>query len=97
MKCLSTRTTSDGFKRRRYEMPSGQRVTTLEVPITVWAAINRQGRGSDRAAAWSRARARDNLRLRALDHMNLGWKAEASAHDLGVPVRTIYRWRKGAA
>lgn len=96
MKCLSTRTTSDGFKRRRYESPTGQRFTTLEVPITVWAGINRQGRGSDRAAAWSRARSRDDLRTRAFAHMKEGWKAEASAHDLGVPVRTIYRWRKSA-
>jgi hypothetical protein len=93
MRCLETRKTPQGYTRRRYERGDGVRFTTIEVPLIVWRGINRQGDG-DRATQWARARERDAVRLLALQHLNEGWKAIASAHELGVPVRTIQRWRK---
>jgi hypothetical protein len=96
VKCLETRRTPEGFKRRRYERTDGVRITTVEVPIELWSTFNRQGRGN-RLAGWTRARERDALRLRALEQQRLGWKAIASAHELGVPVRTVQRWRSEAA
>lgn len=96
MKCLETRRTPEGFKRRRYVTPEGVRFSTIEVPLPVWNAINKQGHAHDRAKQWARARARDALRMRAIEHLRQGWKAIASAHELGVPVRTVERWRKNA-
>ena len=96
-RCLETRATPDGFRRRRYQRDDGVRFTTIEVPLQVWTHLNKMGRGSNRAAQWERARAREAVRKQALQHLAAGWKAIASAHELGVPVRTVQRWRKAAA
>lgn len=96
-RCLETRATPDGFRRRRYQRDDGVRFTTIEVPLQVWNCLNKQGRGAYRRGQWERARARDAVRLQALKHMAEGWKAIASAHELGVPLRTVQRWRKAAA
>ena len=96
-KCLETRATPDGFRRRRYQRADGVRFTTIEVPLQVWTYLTKQGRGANRRGQWERARARDAVKLQALKHMEEGWKAIASAHDLDVPLRTVQRWRKAAA
>lgn len=75
-------------------MGDGVRTTTIEVPIEVWRAINRQGRGSDRAAANSRAKARKLLQVRAIELVRGGWKVSAAAHHLNVPDRTVFRWTR---
>ena len=93
MKILETRTTADGFKRRRYETPAG-RITTIEVPIAVWNGINKQGRARDRAAQWTNARARDAARMEALRLHRQGWRTIAVASAIGTPVRTVQRWLK---
>jgi hypothetical protein len=36
MRCLETRPTGDGFRRRRYEADDGTRHTTIEVPMQLW-------------------------------------------------------------
>lgn len=93
MRCLETRLTAEGFKRRRYRHPDGRTVRTIEVPIEVWNAINKQGTASNRAAAWKRARERDALRVKAQELMRAGWKPLAVSSELGVPARTLQRWR----
>lgn len=94
MKCLETRKTPEGFKRRRYQRDDGLRVTTIEVPLSVWNSINRQGRGADRAAQWNRARNREAIRARAVALVREGWKTIAVASELGLAVRSINRWIK---
>lgn len=91
MRCLETRRTPEGFKRRRYEQ-DGVRFTTIEVPMQVWTAINRAGRGNDRAAANARARARAQMRARCVLLRQQGWKPEAISSETGVPTRTVQRW-----
>lgn len=93
MRCLSTRRTSDGLRRRRYEQPDGTRFSTVEVPATVWNALNQQGRFSDRMAQFQRVVQRNSLRGRALVLLHSGWKPLAVAHDISVPVRTVQRWK----
>lgn len=41
-KCLETRVTSEGFVRRRYQMVDGTRLTTYEVPSSVYTALGRK-------------------------------------------------------
>lgn len=94
MKCLETRRTADGFKRRRYE-DNGVRFTTIEVPVTVWNAINKQGRAKDRAAQAGRALARTQLRARVLGYRDAGWAAGKAAYVACVPLRTVQRWFSG--
>lgn len=96
MKVLETRTTPEGYIRRRRRNDKGVTYYTIEVPEKVWNHINRMGRDNDRAAQFARVVNRAALKLRALAHMHEGWKPLASAHELGVPVRTIQRWRKDA-
>lgn len=96
MRCLEVRETSDGFRRRRYVTDAGVRVSTIEVPLEVWHSINKQGRASDRATEWRRARARDEVKAKALELIRSHWKVVAVAHELKVPVRTIQRWRAAA-
>lgn len=94
MKCLETRRTADGFKRRRYE-DNGVRFTTIEVPVTVWNAINKQGRAKDRAAQSARALARSVLRYKVLAYK---WNKQSpgkAAKETGVPLRTVQRWFSG--
>lgn len=97
MKILATRTTREGYKRRRYESAGGLRWTTIEVPIEVWNGINRQGRGNDRASAWQRARERDSLRLQAVRLRKAG-REMSEVHKVisNVSRRTINRWCKAA-
>jgi hypothetical protein len=93
-RCLETRTTKDGFKRRKYQAVNGVITRTIEVPIEVWNHINRMGRASDRAAQWRRTRERDALRMKACELMQAGWKPLAVSSELGVPVRTLQRWKE---
>ena len=69
-------------------------LVTVEVPLAVWQGLNKQGNGSDRLAAWTRARAWEDARLQALGHAVDGIAPHISAKRLDVPIRTIYRWRK---
>jgi hypothetical protein len=97
VKCLETRATPEGYKRRRYESAGGLRHTTIEVPLEVWRGINRQGRGNDRAAAWLRARERDSMRRQARSLVFNGKSRSDVAEVLAVSVRTVQRWTKGIA
>jgi hypothetical protein len=94
VRCLETRTTSEGYKRRRYESAGGLRHTTIEVPIEVWNGLNRQGRGGSRAAAWNRARSRGSVRLQAQGLVASGASKAYVAGLLNVPLRTVQRWTR---
>ena len=93
-RCLETRTTPDGFKTRRYEREDGTRFSTIEVPLPTWNGVNSAGRARDRKAQWVRGQERASLHAKALEHYREGWKAEASAHELGLKIWTIYRLRR---
>lgn len=97
-RCLETRLAPDGLSKwRRYRYPDGRTFKTIEVPIEVWNGINKQGNATvhDRAAGWLRARKRDELRERARQLHDEGWKALAIASELSKPVRTVQRWVTG--
>lgn len=94
MTVLSTRTTAEGFKLRRHVSPLGLRHTTIEVPLTVWNGINKQGRSNNRIAEWTRARERDSKRAQAQALAAAGRRVRDISAALGVPVRTIQRWIK---
>lgn len=96
MKVLETRHTPEGYIRRRRRDDAGVAFWTIEVPEKVWTHINRMGRANDRAQQFANTVRRAALKMRALEHMQDGWKAVASAHELGLPVRTIQRWRNSA-
>ena len=92
MKCLETRATPEGFRRRRYLRDDGVRFSTIEVPLAVWQSINSAGRARDRFAQWSRERSREATRLRAVELVTAGWRRIAVASELGVSVRSVQRW-----
>lgn len=92
MKCLETRTTAEGYKRRRYVSASGQRHTTIEIPVEVWARVNTVGSQRDRAAQAERALARESARRQAKALLEHGRTRAEIAAALGVPKRTISRW-----
>lgn len=72
-RCLETRLTPEGYRRRRYEL-DGVRFTTLEVPI-------------EQVEAWV------GIKPRALALIKEGWKPAAIAHELGLGIRTVQRWK----
>lgn len=94
MKCLETRRTADGFKRRRYE-DNGVRFTTIEVPITVWNEINKQGRAKDRAAQHERAHGCAMVKHQVHIYRDFGDSPATASEIYGVPMRTVQRWFSG--
>jgi hypothetical protein len=50
-KCLETRMTGEGFVRRRYQMVDGSRLTTYEIPSSVFSSFSRKTMGRQMAAA----------------------------------------------
>lgn len=94
MKCLETRRTPEGFKRRRYQQDDGQRFTTIEVPAELWDWLNQQGRSRNRLAEILRERERETVRAAGRSLLAKGWKPIAVAAQLRVSVRTAERWRK---
>jgi DNA-binding NarL/FixJ family response regulator len=94
VKCLETRRTPDGLRRRRYSTADGARTfSTVEVPASVLYGITSRARLRERLKAWSRRQEALDKRERALQLVDAGWKPVAVAHELGLAVRTIERWR----
>lgn len=85
MRCLETRATAEGWRRRRYEDESGRRWTTLELPIEVLRSVG-MGRLHECSRAHQRGvEQRERARqLREEVARRDGWKVAAIAHDLGV-------------
>lgn len=95
MRCLSTRTTREGFKRRRYVSAAGHRFTTIEVPLELWERINSVGRQRDRVAQAARALARESKQRQARALSAAGRSASDIAAALEVSRRTVQRWVRG--
>lgn len=98
------RTTPYGFKRRRYQLADGRRITTYEVP---YAVLSHMGAARLREAAqkWQRGeRARAEVRARRQRIIALlaeGWKPTAIAHEVGITEQRVRQiraeWRKEQA
>jgi hypothetical protein len=102
MKCLETRTTPEGFKRRRYQSAAGVRHTTIEVPIELWQAVNATSTARARAARERAAKAQRKLERESIKRQVLllaahGENGHWISLRLGLPHRTVYRWLKGSA
>lgn len=93
MKCLETRTRSDGIKRRTYILESGRKVVTYEVPPQVISELGKR----KLAAAMDKARRveernsrQDNIAARIRE----GVKPTAIAHEFGVTDQRVRQIRK---
>lgn len=84
--------TREGFRRRRYLTDYGTRVTTIEVPETVWRGAGNIKHAVNRMAKWKRKQDWDRMCFESLKHKAAGWKPLASAHELGLDVRAVQRW-----
>ena len=93
VKCLESRPTAEGFRRRRYRNDAGVRFTTIEVPIEVWNSVKRPEVVASRMVGRQREIARQALKLQALILIRRGEKPESIANELGLTARTIQRWR----
>ena len=99
LRCLETRETPDGLKRRRYEVEGvRERITTYEVPAQVLRAlgINRVRQYIDTfyrglEAREQAARLKDEVRKRE------DWNATAVANDLGTTETRVRQIRKELA
>lgn len=81
-RCLSTRATPEGFKRRRYAAADGTRLTTIEVPLELWEPLDRT---PERWAA---------VKAQALALVAAGEARKTVASALSVSYRSIQRWTK---
>ena len=91
-RCLETRRTPEGFRRRRYEQ-DGVRFTTIEVPLKVWREVARADRVRAAVERHRRVQAAATLRTQALQLLSEGWKPSAVASHLNVADSTVRSWR----
>lgn len=94
IKCLETRVTPDGIKRRRYEHPDGTRMSTVEVPLKLWVSVCAGGRSAEKKAAWFRQQDKAAKQKKALQLSASGKTDCAIAAKIGVPRRTVSRWTR---
>lgn len=94
-RCLETRITPEGFKRRRYQSPTGVRSTTIEVPIELWQAVNGRGASYIRYAQAMFHEERQSLKRQGLALVASGLSQREVARRLGVQASTVNRWIKG--
>lgn len=94
IKCLETRVTPDGIKRRRYEHPDGTRMSTVEVPLQLWASVCAGGRAAGAKAAWFRKQEMAAKQKQALQLSAAGQNDGAIALQIGVSRRTVSRWTR---
>lgn len=92
-KCLETRLLPNGLKVRRYRRDDSTTYRTIEVPVELWRAVDVYTT-RDRIGAWLRANTRRELRGKAQQLRNEGWKVIAIASELQIPDRTVQRWVK---
>lgn len=100
MKCIETRLTPEGFKRRRYVNNDGSRHTTYEVPATVLKTLGRR-RMAEAMETWVRGQdARKAVRERHEKIVAMladGAKPTAVAHEVGVSDERVRQIRKQIA
>lgn len=98
---LSTRSTPYGFKRRRYQLADGRRITTYEVPYAILSHLG-AARLREAAQKWQRgecARSQAHARRqRVIALLAEGWKPIAIAHEVGITEQRVRQiraeWRK---
>lgn len=97
MKCLETRTRSDGIRTRRYELDDGRRITMLEVPATVLKALG-MTKAQEAMAIWQRGekqRAETHARRkRVVELLDQNVKPTAIAHEVGCTEQRVRQIRK---
>lgn len=96
LRCLETRETPDGLKRRRYEVEGvRERITTYEVPAQVLRAIGMSLVRQHVDAFYRGLEAREKAaRLKDAVREREGWKATALAHELGITEARVRQIRK---
>lgn len=92
MKCLETRVGRDGTRRRRYAMPNGRRLTTVELPMTVLKGVGWR-KVVEHLSAWRRGQEKADRRAKGMKLLSEGWKPAAIAHELGVSEAAVRQWR----
>lgn len=94
---LSVRTTPDGFKRRRYQLADGRRITTYEVPYSILSHMG-AARLREAAQKWQRGEQIRARRQRIVALLAEGWKPTAIAHEVGITEQRVRQiraeWRK---
>ena len=97
MKCLETRTRSDGIKSRRYQLDDGRRITMLEVPATVLKALGMR-KAQEAMAIWQRGeqqRSQSHERRQRIEQMlDEGIKPTAIAFEVGCTDQRVRQIRK---
>ena len=94
IKCLETRVTPDGIKRRRYEHPDGTRMSTVEIPLSLWVAVCARDRAFATKDEWFRRQKQAAKQKQALQLSAAGQKDGAIALQIGVSRRTVSRWTR---
>jgi hypothetical protein len=97
MKCLETRTRTDGIKSRRYEREDGRRITTFELPVTVLKGIGMK-RVQELMEIWRRGelqRTETHARRQRIEELlREGVKPTAIAHEVGCTDQRVRQIRK---
>lgn len=97
MKCLETRTRSNGIRARRYELEDGSRFTTYELPVTVIKALG-MARVTQQYSIWQRGeemRAQTRARRKRIEELlREKVKPTAIAHEVGVTEARVRQIRK---
>lgn len=97
MKCLETRTRSDGIRTRRYQLEDGRRITMFEVPATVIKAIGEK-KVQELMAVWKRGEQQRTdshaRRQRIVEMLEQGIKPTAIAHEVGCTDQRVRQIRK---
>ena len=97
MRCLETRTRTDGIKSRRYELEDGRRITTLELPATVIRSIGMK-RVQEFMETWQRGEKqrtnRNTRRQRIEELLRERVKPLAIADEVGVTEARVRQIRK---
>ena len=74
MRCLETRTTAEGFKRRRYEDRHGTRSTTIEIPVALFNQLVAASRADNDAPQVKLIANRSKDSTRGVD-LQSAWRA----------------------
>lgn len=94
MKCLETRRTKEGLRRRRYRTDDNRTFWTVEVPDSVLCHVTSQPRLRAALEAWKRAQATAARRVRVEALLAQDWKPLAVAEEVGMAVRSIQQIRQ---
>lgn len=92
MRCLETRKRG-GVTHRRYELEDGRRVSTVEIPLTVFKSFSRDKR-EQALARFARGEALRARNAKMKQRIAEGVKPEAIAHELGITREAVQQTRK---